>query len=271
MKNIFETLEKLSEELLLKSEKATTKAATLAYQTSSDLLKQEIKNIVEQIRLDEDYKYEAQMKKFDTDHSNYKVIKSRGHIGIPNEVHAEISAFTQGKKTAAQVFNVLPDEYKHTLLNRVASDKEMIEQLVAYRHGFHYITHTKGHDGIDEYNNTYEVKNKKYVKRAKRVDPDIIFDRISPATFRKLNEARPTIILNMTDGAKLLFEIKIKFSDKLIKLYEKKVEELKHSKTSGFSIPFTSYKDDIIEVSYKAEDIQQYHIQKQMLDYLADV
>jgi len=271
MKNLFDTLEQLSVDLMTKSDKAATKAATFAYEDASLLLLQEIKNITDQIRMDEDYKYEQQMKKFDTDHANYDVIKGRGHIATPSEVHAEISSFSKGEKTATEVFNNLTEGYKHTVLTHVAGDKEMIEQLVAYRHGFDYITHTKGHDGIHTSGKVYEVKNKKYSKKARRVDPDIIFDRVSPATARKLDEGRPTIILNMTDGARLLFEIKIKFSDKLMKLYNTKVEELKHSKTSGFSIPFSSYKNDIISVTYIDENVSQYHIQKQMLDYLATV
>ena len=268
MKNIFETLEKLSSDLLYKSTKAPTKAATAAYLDASELLKQEITNITDQIRMDEDFKYEQQMKKFDEDHANYEVIASRGHIETPSDVHAHISSFSKGEKTATEVFDVLSEDYKHTVLSHVAGDKEMIEQLVAFRHGFDYITHTKGHDGIHTSGKVYEVKNKKYVKKARRLDPVIIFDRVSPATARKLDEGRPTIIFNITDGAKLLVEMKIRFSDKLMELYNTKVEELKHSKTSGFSIPFTDYKDDILGVTYVDNDIEKYHIQKQLLDYL---
>jgi len=143
--------------------------------------------------------------------------------------------------------------------------------LVAYRHGFEYITHTKGHDGITSDGLVFEVKNKKYTKKAKRLEPSIIFDRVSPTTARKLDEGRPTIIFNITDGSKLLVEFKIKFSDKLVNLYKKKAEELKHSKTSGFSIPFTEYKDDIIEINYIDSKINDYHIQKQLLDYLDNI
>ena len=269
MKNIFETLEKLSSDLMEKSNKAPTKAAALAYKDSSELLLQEIENITNQIRMDEEHKYEQQMKKFDKDHANYDILLSRGHVQTPSDIHAQISSFSKGEKTATEVFNVLSENYKNTVLSHVAGDKEMIEQLVAYRHGFDYITHTKGHDGIHKSGKVYEVKNKKYIKKARRLDPDIIFDRISPATARKLEEGRPTIIFNITDNAKLLVEMKIEFSDKLIDLYKNKVEELKHSKTSGFSIPFSDYKDDILEISYVVDNIGDYHIQKQFLDYLA--
>jgi len=269
MSNLFQTLEQLSSDLMEKSKNARTKAAKLAYEDSAMLLLNEINRLNKEIEEDQKAKIEAQMKKFDIHHQDYTTLLSRGHIGIPSNIHAEISSFTVGQKKAGEVFQNLSEDYKHDVLNHLAADKEMIEQLVAYRHNYHYITHTKGHDGIDEDNNVYEVKNRKYVyKKDKRANCDLIFDRISKATERKFREGRPTIIMNMTDGAKLLLEMKIRFSDELLDLYSEKVEALKSSKTSGFAIPFSEYKDYIEEITYVCNDIDQYHIQKQVLDYI---
>ena len=65
MKNIFETLEQLSIDLMYKSTKAPTKAATLAYADASKLLEDEIIKINNQIKMEADYKIEKQMQKFD--------------------------------------------------------------------------------------------------------------------------------------------------------------------------------------------------------------
>ena len=64
--------------------------------------------------------------------------------------------------------------------------------------------------------------------------------------------------------------MRIKFSDKLLELYEKKVEELKHSKTSGIDISFKDFKDDIIEITHVADDFEKYHIQKNFMDYVLE-
>lgn len=271
MKNVFAVLEKLSESLKEKSQRSRTKAATLAYIDAANMLEDEIASIVANIETIQKEKLAQQMKKFDTSHNDYQTILERGHIGIPNEVHENLSMYSIGDKTANEVFNDTPEEFKEGILDRVVSDKEMIEQLAAYRHNFHYITHTKGHDGIDENNKVYEVKNRKYkYSKTKRFDPCIIFDRLSPANLRKLKEGRPDIIFNITDGAKLLVELRIAFSDKIVKLYEDKVKQLENSKTSGAQIPFTEYKDDIVAVTYVSDDIQDYNIQKQFLKYIEE-
>ena len=62
--------------------------------------------------------------------------------------------------------------------------------------------------------------------------------------------------------------MRVKFSDKLLGIYDKKVEDLKHSKTSGFDISFKDFKDDIMEITHTADDLSKYHIQKNFLDFV---
>jgi len=267
-KNIFTPLETLIETFQEKANNSRTKAAKAAYLDASDTIKDEIQRIKDSIQAEEDFKLEQQMKKFDTDHNNYDVILKRGHIGIPNDSHRVLSDFTLGKISAIEAINQLPDSHKETIISTLAADKEMNEQLTAYRHGFHYITHTKGHDGITTDGKVYEVKNRKYSKKKDRMSAVIKFDRVSPATERKLKEGRPEIIFNITDKHTVLAEMTVKFSDKILNLYSKKVEELKHSKTSGFDISFRDFKDDILEITHVVPNLSDYHIQKNFIDYV---
>lgn len=267
-KNIFDPLELLIQTFQEKAENSRTKAATAAYEDAAQTIKDEIQRIKDTIQAEAEYKLEQQMKKFDEDHNNYDVILKRGHIGIPDDSHKILSDFTLGKIKATDAILQLPDHHKETIISTLAADKEMNEQLTAYRHGFHYIKHTKGHDGITPDGKVYEVKNRMYVKKKERLAAVIKFDRVSPATERKLREGKPEIIFNITDAHKVLVEMRVKFSDKLLDLYSKKVEELKHSKTSGFDISFKDFKDDIMEITHVVDDICDYHIQKNFLEYV---
>jgi hypothetical protein len=266
--NIFDPLENLIGEFLEKAENSRTKAATAAYTDAAETVKNQIEQIKRDIQAEMDKKYEDQMKKFDEDHSNYDVILQRGHIGIPDDSHKVLSDFTLGKIDALEAIDTLPDHHKEMIISTLAADKEMNEQLAAHRHGFHYIKHTQGHDGITTDGKVYEVKNRKYKKKKDRMETCIIFDRVSPSTERKLKEGRPEIIFNVTDAHKVLVEMRVKFSDKLLNIYSKKVEDLKYSKTSGFSISFKDFKDDILEITHKSDDLSDYHIQKNFLDYV---
>ena len=267
-KNIFDPLEDLIQKFLDKAENSKTKAATAAYQDAADTVKNEIEEIKRSIKADMEQKLADQMKKFDTNHNDYDTILERGHIGIPDESHRILSDFSLGKIDANEAIETLPDEHKEKIISTLVADKEMNEQLTAHRHGFHFITHTQGHDGIRTDGKVYEVKNKKYKKKKDRLETSILFDRVSPATKRKLDEGRPEIIFNVTDAHKVLVELRVKFSDKLIELYGNKVEELKHSKTSGFAISFKDFKDDILEITHVTENLSDYHIQKNFLDYV---
>ena len=269
--NIFDPLENLIEVFKEKAELSRTKAATLAYLDSAEIIRAEIEFIRNQLQAEADFKLEQQMKKFDEDHNNYDVILERGHIGIPNDSHKILSDFSLGKIDATEAISKLPEKHKHTIISTLAADKEMNEQLTAYRHGFHYIKHTKGHDGITTDGKVYEVKNRKYSKKKDRMAAVIKFDRVSPSTERKLKEGKPEIIFNITDMHKVLVEMRVAFSDKLLNLYGKKVEELKHSKTSGFDISFKDFKDDIIEVTHVSDDLENYHIQKNFIDHVLDL
>lgn len=267
-KDVFSLLEELVSEFIDKSEQVNDEIVSKTYLDAAEITKLKIVEIKDKIQQDADYKLEQQMKKFDTDHNNYDVILKRGHIGIPDDSHKILSDFTLGKIKATDAILQLPDHHKETIISTLAADKEMNEQLTAYRHGFHFIKHTKGHDGIRPDGKVYEVKNRMYVKKKERLAAVIKFDRVSPATERKLREGKPEIIFNITDAHKVLVEMKVKCSDKLLDLYSKKVEELKHSKTSGFDISFKDFKDDIIEITYVTDDICNYHIQKNFLEYV---
>lgn len=268
MKNIFDQLGELVKVLTDKADTSMDNAVAYAYTDSAKLLTEIIETVQASILAEDEFKLSEQMRKFDINHNNYSEILRRGHIGIPDDSHAHISEFTLGNKTATEVFDALSDSYKTSVLSHLAADKEMNEQLTAYRHGFHFITHTKGHDGISPNGKVYEVKNKKYKKKDKRAALDIVFDRLSPATLRKLEEGKPEIIFNITDGHRVIVEMRINMSQKLLKIYEEKVNSLKTSKTSGFAIPFKDYQEDILEVTYIHEDIESYHIQQQVLTYL---
>lgn len=269
MLDLFSTLEKLSHTLKEYADAEKTKAGQRAYAHSSELLMQEIENIKADIIKAEDMKLASQMNKFDIDHMNYDEILKRGHIGVPDDSHKELSDFSMGLKTATEVFQNLSDDYKHGILSTLTANKEMNEQLTAYRHGFHFITHTKGHDGISPDGMVYEVKNRKYVERKERLAPVIKFDRVSPANARKLREGKPEIIFNITDGHKVLVEMKVNFADSMLDIYDKKVEELKYSKTSGFDISFKDFRDHITEITHVSGDLFDYHIQKNFLDFVA--
>lgn len=229
-----------------------------------DIREESIGESIEQLAQE---KLEKAMAKFDTEHNVYESILSRGHIGFCTDYHKHLSDFTVGKKNAEEVFRDMGTQYKENILTGLTANKEMIEQLVAHRHGFDYITHTQGHDGIDKENNVYEVKNRAYKNNKEKFALNIVFDRLSPTTLRKLDEGRPTIILNVTDVHKVIIEMRIKFSDRLIKTYKKKMENL-GDKTSGTAIAFVDYKDDIEEITFVCDDIQEYNLQDQVLEYI---
>ena len=267
---LFITLETLAETLYEKANTSNTKAGKLAYEDAALLLLNQIQRIKDEIERKEELTLVKQMEKFDVNHSDYKTIFERGHVGIPNETHDELSLFTLDIKTASDVFDNLSEDFKYDVLSNLTSNKEMIEQLAATRHNFHYITHRTGHDGITPENKVYEVKNKAYTESEGRMNPAIIFDRVSPANLRKLDEGRPEIIFNVTDKHKVLVEMRIEFSDHLIELYRKQVERLKYSKTSGMSISFSDYKDSIIDITFVHPHLFDYHIHKSFLKFVKE-
>jgi len=272
MKKVYIVLETLSETLKMKAVKSKTKAGAKAYLDATDLLLQEIINIEERIELEEKEKLAKQMSKFDLHHSTYSVLKERGHVGIPTQIHKSLSEYSMGYSDVETVLCELDKNFKKTLIDRVVSDKDMIEQLTAHRHNFHFITHSQGHDGINIQNEPFEVKNKKYkYNKDRKFDPSIVFDRLTPSTLRKLDEGRPNIILNITDEGKIMVEMIIEFTDELLNFYKNKVELLKNSKTSGCTIPFSLYRESIIDVSFVCDDIKSYNIQEQFLEYLTNL
>lgn len=237
------------------------------FQECLDIIDTRESNVIALVEQLAQEKLELAMAKFDTQHNVYDAILQRGHIGFCTDYHKHLSDFTIGCKTAEEVFSVMDNTYKESILVGLTANKEMIEQLVAHRHGFDYITHTQGHDGIDRNNNVYEVKNRAYKNSKDKFAMNIVFDRLSPSTLRKLDEGRPTIILNVTDNHKVIIEMKIAFSDNLIKIYKEKMENL-GAGTSGTAISFADYKDDIIEISFMCQDIFDYNLQDQVLEYI---
>lgn len=268
MIDLFVTLEKLAQDLNIKSQQAPTKAATAAYLDAANLLIAEIAHIKSEIERKEEMKIAAQLAKFDEHHNNYAEILKRGHIGIPDETHAELSEFTLGRKTASEVFNNLSEDCKNEILSTLASDKGMNEQLTAHRHQFHFIKHTQGHDGIRPCGKVYEVKNRTYVQKKERTAAVIKFDRVSVTNAKKLREGRPEIIFNITDKHKVLVEMRVEFGDKLLDLYDKKVDELKYSKTSGFDISFKDFKDHIIEITHVSPELYTANLQKNFIEFV---
>lgn len=229
-----------------------------------------ISNLIEQIKDEELAKLLSLGAKFDEDHMNYDVISQRGHTETPTDYHKYLSQFSTQKIDYNTVLNLMDEQHKEKLVIDVTKDKENIEALVAYRHDFEYITHRKGHDGIDEDNNVYEVKNVVYKqpKNDNRFPISIKFDRLSENTYRKLNEGRPEIIVNCTDEHKLIVEMKVKFTDSLVETYKKKLEGVKDKSTSGCSISFVDFKHAITDVTFISKDIENYKLSLDLLDYI---
>lgn len=237
----------------------------LAYQDSIDVLNTQITQI-EKVETERLMKADE---KFDIFHNNYDELLKRGHIGIPTDYHKYLSMFTTMEMTATDVFNSIPESHKEDILIDLTKDKNMIEQMVAYRHDFNFITHSKGHDGINQDGNVFEVKNHQYKKNKDTTfAPSLKFDRLSQNNLRKLKEGRPDIILNVTDKHKLLLEMKLNFTDELVKTYENKLKSIQYKDTSGCSISFTDYCHAIKEVSFISKDIEQYNLSLSLIKYL---
>lgn len=232
----------------------------------------EVITIIEQIKAKELEKLLALGEKFDEHHMNYGVLCDRGWVESPTDYHSHLSDFSLGEKEVDEVFELMDTDHKTRILVDVVKSKDMNEQLVAHRHGFDYITHTKGHDGINEDGNVFEVKNQIYKRPKKegRLSLNISFDRLSQNNLRKLNEGRPEIILNSLDGHKLLIEMKLDFTDELIEIYKKKLAGVKGKDTSGCTIAFADYKHAIKEVSYLCDDFESYNFSLTLLEYLND-
>jgi hypothetical protein len=190
-------------------------------------------------------KREIQNKRFDLFHSDFNVLKERGWVGKPTKFHKVLSDFTLEKLSPDEAFLSFDENDRYRLLSSLIN-KNMNEQIVAYRHNFWFITYNHGHDGIDEQNNVYEAKSVQYNPSKKSNDLNFSFAFISPNTLRKFKEGKPDIILNMYKNHKLLIELKIEFGEKIIKKYEQAIEDGKEKLTYTFE----DYKDHIKEISY---------------------
>ena len=225
---------------------------------------------VEELKSIELAKLLALNEKFDTDHMNLSKLMSKGYVKAPTDYHRILSYFSTGVIHADSAFNMLDKEHKERILSDVVSNKAINEQLVAFRHKFNYIDFSKGHDGIDENGVVYEVKNHMYKKSKDddRFQLGITFDRLSENNLRKLDEGRPVIILNSTDGHKLLIEMRLKFTDQLIEVYRQKLAGVKDKNTSGTKIGFNDFKHAIEEVTYICSDFESYNFSYSLLEWL---
>lgn len=237
-----------------------------AYNNSINILNASILQVEEDERL----RFLKADEKFDTCHNSFEELLKRGHIGIPTDYHKYLSMFTTNEMNANDVFNKISDDHKENILSDLTKDKNMIEQMVAFRHNFKFITHSKGHDGITEDNSVFEVKNHQYKKNDTTFTPNLKFDRLSPNNLRKLKEGRPTIVMNVTDKHKLVLEMRLEFTDALIKTYEEKMTAIKYKDASGCSISFADYSHAINEVSFVSPDIEQYNLSFNLIKLLND-
>jgi hypothetical protein len=260
LEEVKQDIENLSTSKTITVEEAFTKAISI------------IQHKIDTIKEADLAKLLALGEKFDENHMNYSVISQRGHVGAPTEYHKYLSMFSTQDLMAAEVFHAMDDDHKEQILVDVVKDKGMNEQLVAYRHGFEFITHTKGHDGINSRNEVFEVKNHAYSrpKNDGRFTPCIKFDRLSTNNLRKLDEGRPTIILNSTDGHKLLIEMKLEFTDELVQVYKERLKGVTGKDTSGTSISFVDYKDAIRDVTFISDDFEDYNFSLSLLEFLND-
>jgi hypothetical protein len=231
-----------------------------------------IQEIISEIKETELSKLLALGEKFDIDHMNYDKLVERGHVKSTTEYHEYLSEFSLENMNSMEVFDKMDVEHKKQILVDVVSDKEITEQLVAHRFDFDYITHTKGHDGIHPENGVYEVKNLKYTKpkNDNRFSMSIKFDRLSENTLRKLDEGRPTIVVNSTDKHKLLIEMNLEFTDEMIEIYKSKLAGVKGKDTSGTSISFSDFQHAIKNVTYISDDFSDYNFSLDLLKYLND-
>lgn len=264
--NTIEILQSCINQIRALLEVTTSLEQQEAYNNSINILNASI----QQVEKDEKERFLKADEKFDTFHNNFETLLKRGHIGIPTDYHKYLSMFTTNDMNATDVFNSISDSHKEDILVDLTKDKNMIEQMVAYRHNFKFITHSKGHDGIKEDNSVFEVKNHQYKKNDTTFTPNLKFDRLSPNNLRKLKEGRPTIVMNVTDKHKLILEMRLKFTDELIKTYEEKMTSIKYKDTSGCSISFTDYKDAIEDVTFVSSDIDRYNISINLLKFLND-
>jgi len=210
-------------------------------------------------------KKEIKDKRFDLFHNDFNVLKERGWIEKPNKFHRILSDFTLDKITPDEAFLLFDEADRYKLMSSLIN-KNMNEQIVAYRHNFWYITYNHGHDGIDEKNNVYEAKSVMYNPNKKYNDLNFSFAFISTNTLRKFKEGRPDIILNMYYNHKLLVELKIEFTDEIIKKYEEAIDNGKEKLT----FTFEDYKNSIKEISYVDDEIFNLNINSKLKKYLKD-
>lgn len=213
-------------------------------------------------------KTQKDLKSFDELHNSYQAILAAGHIGIPTDFHKFCSELSIGKISINLFFDYLSDDLKVVIVDGLFTS-DFNEQMVAYRFDFHYITKKHGHDGIDATNKVYEAKNKTYNPKSKTpIGPDIQFAGVSHNVHRKLKEGRPLIIVNITDGYKLLFECTIETSDVMLRRYKMTAD----NKTAGITYKFREYMSFIKDVTYIRDDFESYeNLDKNFLKDLKEV
>lgn len=177
-------------------------------------------------------------------------------------IEVAASAISQ-KEPLTYMRKHLDDKSIEEMIKKYLHDKDIAEVLQGVREGFCAISDRTGHDGISKSGIFYEVKQNEFIKN-KGFLLNLSFDRISLQNYKKFANDRPIIKLFALYEGKLIYDIKISFSDKMLKKYYDKV-------INGFkqiSYSFLSYKDAIIDVCEVNKHLAQYKGTNPLVEYI---
>ena len=233
-----------------------------------DLVSDYVNDMIIKIETETHDKLIKSLNKFDENHNNYSEIYRRGHITETTHFEEVMSAYSMGLLDVNDTFRNFSSDEKTQVIDSYCTDKNNIEIMSCLRHGYEHICHTTGHDGIRPSGEVCEVKNHQYNASGGRFNLQIKFDRVSPGNNRKLDEGRPTIILNSTDNGKLLLEMKLKFTDELSELYKSKMNEGKTKSSTGITISFSDFEHAIEEVTFIHPNLDSFNFGINVLTYL---
>ena len=152
-------------------------------------------------------------------------------------------AISEVDPAAFMMENMSEESFREMAINYL-HNKEIAEAIQGVKEGFSAISDRTGHDGICKDGIFYEVKQNEYVKNS-GFGLNLPFDRISIPNYEKFKRDRPIIKLFALSEGKLVYDIKIAFSDKMLEVY---LEQVKRNKGGSVSFSFSTYKDSIIEV-----------------------
>lgn len=159
--------------------------------------------------------------------------------------------------------NMTDEAFREMALNYL-HNKEIAEAMQGVIEGFSAISDRTGHDGICEAGIFYEVKQNEYVKNS-GYGLNLPFDRLSMENYLKFKRDRPIIKLFALSRGKIVYDIKIKFSDKMLALY---LEKVKSNKGGSISYSFSTYRDAIVEVREVISDLSEHKGTNPLVEYL---